>query len=121
MGSIKEQDTVPSRTDEEIRSLALDLYKGNIFTDRHIAHTEMDRMLGMVFMPLALGATSDCSKEYIESIGLVYEYYSKAGPTCINGYPTFFSCALLNKEDAAKLFDYALEISKKLEDFEKKT
>lgn len=42
----------------------------------------------------------------LKSIGLVYEYLDKAGPRGINGMPNFFSCRLLNQDDAKKMFEY---------------
>lgn len=45
-------------------------------------------------------------KEQLNSIGLVYEYLSAAGPMAVNGKPTFFSLRLLNKVDTDKMFEY---------------
>ena len=42
----------------------------------------------------------------VKSIGLVYEYLDKRGPTAINGKPTFFSLRLLNHDDTKKMFEY---------------
>lgn len=44
--------------------------------------------------------------ERLQSIGLVYEYLSEAGPMAVNGKPTFFSLRLLNKADTEKMFTY---------------
>jgi hypothetical protein len=38
-------------------------------------------------------------QEFISNIGVIYEWMEKAGPRSVNGYPTFFSCRLLHKED----------------------
>ena len=56
----------------------------------------------------------------LESIGMVYEYLDKAGPTGINGKPCFFSLRLLNKDDTKKVFDYYekyKEIREKVDNF----
>lgn len=34
-----------------------------------------------------------------EGLGVIYEYYNKAGPRAINGYPTFFSNHILSRAD----------------------
>lgn len=54
-----------------------------------------------------LGTTTNKAYEdWINNIGLVYEYYNQAGPMSVNGYPTFFSMCLLNKQDAKKIWEY---------------
>jgi len=35
----------------------------------------------------------------LRNLGVIYEYYSEAGPRCCNGYPCFFSCHIINKAD----------------------
>jgi len=58
--------------------------------------------------------------KYLESIGLVYEYISEAGPMCINGHPIFMSIRFLNIEDTKKMFDYHdkyMEIRKQCDNF----
>jgi hypothetical protein len=45
-------------------------------------------------------------KNYLENIGLVYEYLDKAGPIGVNGNPIFFSANILNKEDSDKMFTF---------------
>jgi hypothetical protein len=49
-------------------------------------------------------------KDYIEAmkendIHIIYEYYSEAGPRSINGYPIFMSFRVLDRTDAAKVWD----------------
>lgn len=39
---------------------------------------------------------------YFKDIGVVWEWLSKAGPRSINGYPIFFSCRLMHREDWEK-------------------
>ena len=50
---------------------------------------------------------------------MVYEYLDKAGPTGINGKPTFFSCRLLNKKDTEKMFTYYEQYKKIREEADK--
>jgi hypothetical protein len=42
----------------------------------------------------------------LKSIGMIYEYLSKASPMALNGGPMFFSLNMLNIEDAEKVWSY---------------
>lgn len=94
-------------TDDEIKKLAEDMYKGLIFTDRHMSNRED---IQMVFMPLAL-----MDKELIEELrknppGMVYEYLDKAGPMGINGMPMFLSLKMASIDDTKKIFERYFKI-----------
>lgn len=87
-------------TDTELKQFAIDLFDGKIFTDRHLpdglaAH--------MVFMPLVF---TEISQAEIEQVGLVFEYFSEAGPRSVNGCPIFFSMRFLNREQLDKLVGF---------------
>lgn len=140
---------LPSKSDEDLKRIAKDIYNGLIFTDRHCGNSDVS-MVFMVLMfmgpkspekpkhpndPTSLENSRDnaiydviqrdadqakweedmkwyhkeCEyyeKEQLNSIGLVYEYLSEAGPMAVNGKPTFFSLRLLNKVDTEKMFEY---------------
>ena len=85
-------------SDEELRAFVDDFVSGWVFTDRHVRDPNV---LASVFMPLVFGALADWSDTGRNRIGLIWEYMSKAGPMCVNGYPTFFSMRLMNVEDWA--------------------
>ena len=91
------------RTDEELKQIAVDIYEGKIFTDRSVKD---GNDIGMVFLPIALGAFAEASKEELEDIKLIYEYLDKAGPTSVNGLPVFFSCQVLRTDDFKKMSEY---------------
>jgi len=101
----------PSRPEEELKQLARDLQAGHIFTDRHMS--EWDRKnIGMVFMVIMFMDQKDF---YIpESIGMIYEYMSKAMPRGINGMPTFTSVHFLNVDDTNYVLNKAKEIDEML-------
>lgn len=84
---------------EEIDRIALDLFKGQIFTSAHLKPEDLE-LFWTIFMPFAL---HENPTELLKGVGLVYEYLEKAGPRTINGYPIFFSAHLLNIEDAEKV------------------
>lgn len=53
-----------------------------------------------------IGKTEEeARKEYIESIGMVYEYMSEASPMGINGQPCFMSCKFLSTEDTVRFWE----------------
>ena len=86
------------KTDQEIRTLALDVLSGRVFGTW--SHEDAARLS---FMPLGL-----CGSEHIEAmqqaeIAHVYEYIEQAGPRSINGLPSFMSMKLLDKQDAQRL------------------
>ena len=50
----------------------------------------------------------DHFNEYLEKIGLVYEYWDsgQTSPMSVNGKPVFFSCRFLSHEDTKEMFEY---------------
>ena len=115
----------PARDDKELKQIAMDLADGKIFTDRHFSLQEAETLAQMVFMPLALMDEQQVPLFMAEQPHLIYEYYDKAGPRAINGYPMFFSMQWLRKDEAATMFGYyekLLEIRKAfLEDDDEKS
>jgi hypothetical protein len=90
-------------TNDEIKKLAEDMYKGLIFTDRNI---ETKEDLPMVFLPLTL-----MGKELIDELrennpGMIYEYLNMAGPMAVNGMPIFTSFKIVSIEDTKKVFEH---------------
>jgi len=66
---------------------------GRIFTSEQVKSADD---LAIVFMPIVFGALQDVE---LESVGVIYEDLSQAGPRSINGYPIFFSMRMMNTED----------------------
>ena len=99
----------------EISKLAKDIAMDKVFCSFFVPETEQKNLLGMIFMPILFGATKDYSEEEIKDIGFIYEYYDKAGPRGINGYPIFFSCGFVSKTDARKILDKVVKIKKMIE------
>jgi hypothetical protein len=89
--------------DKDLKQIAVDLYEGRIFTDRHL---DDPKDVGMVFMPIMLGAFSGKTEEELKKIGLVYEYLSEAGPRSVNGMPMFYSCKILDNEETKIMFNH---------------
>lgn len=62
-------------------------------------------LLGVVFLPIALGGLSGWRKRDRDRIGLVYGVIGE-DKTCgryVNGFPMFLSCRLMLKEDFEEL------------------
>ena len=96
----------PVRDDKELKKIAMDLADGKIFTDRHFSQREAETLAQMVFMPLALMDEQQVPLFMAEQPHLIYEYYDKAGPRAINGYPMFFSMQWLRKDESIIMFEY---------------
>ena len=96
----------PPKTDAEIAALAEAIYKGQIFTDRHLHNPKSDMTL--VFVALALTNLRTVIREFKamtgEPVGMVYEYLNKAGPVGVNGMPMFFSCSFLTQSEATRVW-----------------
>jgi len=117
----KEKEEVPNsapientRTDDELKVIAVDLYDGKIFSDRHMRD---ENSLLVVFMPIAFGAFNNWTKERLDTLGIIYEYLSEAGPRSVNGMPTFMSFRLLNREETEKMFVHYEAYKKMKEEF----
>ena len=101
-----------SLTEEEIKKLADDIYKGLVFTDRHIENSsDMPR----VFVPLMLMGEEQIEELMTNPPGMIYEYIEKASPMGINGMPIFFSFRLLSQEDAKKVNKKYIQIKEAVE------
>lgn len=99
---MENKEQIPPKKD--LKQIAIDLYDGKIFCDAMISEHDGSRMIGAIFLPLMLGAIT--SEEDAKDIGMVYEYLSEAGPRSINGYPIFFSCKFLRKNEMEKFHEY---------------
>jgi hypothetical protein len=89
-------------TELEILQIAEDIYKGQIFTDRHLRDKSM---LQSVFMVLALADQKTIDSIKASKPGMFYEYLNKASPTAINGMPIFYSMRMANEDDTKKIFE----------------
>lgn len=114
VGALKPK-TIDDLSDLQISNLAKDIAMNKVFTSDHIPGNQVDNILGMVFMPVVLGAYSDLSDEAKKDIGFIYEYIDKAGPRSINGFPIFFSCACVSTRDRKKIWEKVSQIEKMLD------
>lgn len=115
MADEKPEDRVlPNQADEDLKKLAVDLYEGRIYTDRHLP---ANQTAGMVFMPLILGAFADWSDEEKKQVGMIYEYIDKALPRGVNGQPIFGSFRMLNRHDVEIVQEHLTKYSAMKKEF----
>jgi hypothetical protein len=113
VGALKPK-AIDNKPSEYLTQLAKDIAMNLVFTDRHVREFDITH-LGMIFMPLVLGAFADATDEYKQDIGMIYEYYDKAGPRGVNGYPCFFSFGYINKHDAQIVWEKYAKIKDMLD------
>lgn len=106
-------------TDEEVKEFALGIYRNEIFTEMHVAPHDKS-LLGMIFLPLSLGSDMDPeTRGAMEKSppGMCYARMNSRNmaPRSINGYPIFWSCAFLSREDTDRVQDKFEEIRKVLD------
>lgn len=99
---------VARMSDDEIADVVRGLVAGSIFTAAQCP----PEMLTSVFMVLGLGGLGQNDPE---TVGMIYEYMDKANPMAINGFPTFFSCKLIHKEDWAIIAERAIAAQEALD------
>ena len=91
------------KTNKELKKLALDYYKGEIFTDRQCRNPEDVKL---VFMPLVAMSKRQLQLFKEQEPTLIFEYISKSTRWSVNGYPTFLSFSYLVKGEYKKFFDF---------------
>lgn len=97
-----------SLSETELRELAWDIHAGKVFTNRHIRPGD-ESLAGNIFMILLFMERKDLLA-LKDDFGMVFEYYDKALPRAINGYPMFLSCRFLNRQDTVKVLSFVDEI-----------
>ena len=107
-------------TDEQVKDFALSMYRGEIFTELHIAlHDRNASTIPMVFMGLylSMGSFSPELNGALEKSppGMVYARYHVDGrsntfPRSVNGYPIFNQCCFLSRDDTDRVQDKYNEI-----------
>lgn len=86
------------RTEEELREFVLAWMDRRVYSHLHITDQSLTPS---IFMCLAL--MPPMPKDYIEKVGLIYEYMKDAGPRSINGCPMFMSHRILHVDDWARV------------------
>ena len=98
-------------TPEEIKELATDTFKEKVFFSTMLQEGQ-EHLLTSVFMPVMFMDNKQIKDVEEKNIVAFYEYFEKATPRSINGYPMFMSMHMINKEDLTEV----QELIKKLQD-----
>ena len=132
-------------TEQELKELVRNVYDGKVFTSLQCRHDWQSVFMVSLFLGSPPSQTSltgniktdrrnkleymrDCEiykqetperEKYIDDIGMFYENISEAGPRSINGYPMFFSCKIVSKEDTKRFVEMYNKYIKMREEFEK--
>ena len=101
-----------SLNDAQVKDLALDLYKGTVFTDRHLSKYDD---ITMCFMVIALLDEAQRKSLRDNPPGMIYEYLHKAGSRSVNGNPCFMSACMIDGPSTKKVFAKYEEIKKTME------
>lgn len=105
-----------AKSSHDLRQLAMDMANGLVFTSDQVRESSQD-MLGLIFVPLIFMPDEHREALVKAEIVMIYEYISKAGPRSINGYPIFMSCLMLDKRDAARVWELVREFDVKAKAF----
>ena len=110
----KSRSSYRKRSYQEIKELAIECYRGTVFTSYQIHQNDMDQ-LGAIFMPLCLMNPSQMKDTYKDKPHMYYAPMKDAFPTGINGYPCFGSVAYLNRNDSKRFMTYYKKIENSVE------
>lgn len=98
--------SIPRMTVDELNRFVVDFDRSKVFTSAHIPAESRGKMLGVVFMPVGLGALSVYSSEELSKVGIFFEYWDKnVGDRARGGYPMFFSVHVMHKDDWSYVTD----------------
>ena len=105
-------------TSKELKRLALDMAQGKVFASLFVTDPSL---LSMIFLPLALMSKEHREEWLALEPSFVFEYYDKAGPRGINGYPIFWSCGTVFESQSEEFAGYLEHYQKQLQKLEEGT
>jgi hypothetical protein len=100
------------KSDEELKKIALDLFNGDIFSDRQCQTPEDVKSSFMVLM--FMDEENQRLWEEME-VDFIYEYMKEASPMGVNGRPMFMSCRALRKPETKKMFEFYNKIKETID------
>lgn len=93
-------------TDEAICEVAEGMKAGIVLTSEQ----SPANLFGSVWMVMMFMDPKHLAEMALKDITLLYEFTDKAGPRTINGYPSFFSCRMMNRDDHKRLHEKLVAI-----------
>lgn len=101
-------------TEGEIRNLAKEIYRGEVFTSYNSGVTQS--LLPKIFMPLVF-LTQEARQKMIDGdVDMLYAPMRKAGPTAVNGMPQFFEFQWCSKDDTSRVLEMVEKIRMAVEE-----
>jgi hypothetical protein len=101
-----------SLSDQELKDLALDVWKSRVFLSSYIPPQDQDLVV-QIFLPLLFMDKKQLKDLADSRPGVFYEYYEKAMPRSINGYPIFPSFQFLSQDNTTTLIKYIKKLDEK--------
>jgi hypothetical protein len=98
------------KTDEQIREIALGIFKGNLFTNLHIREHDLKMMMPMIFVGLLFMDEEQHKAFVAEKPYLFYGDLKDTFSRSVNGYPMFTQWGYTNREDGEKIMAKLKEI-----------
>ena len=109
----KSKNTRQPLSKEQLKNIARDCYRGDIFTSIQIQNPND---IATVFMPLMLMNPDQTQGMYQNKPHMYYAYMKDAFPRGVNGYPCFMSVAYLNKEETELFRKYYKQIEEAIDE-----
>jgi hypothetical protein len=87
-------------TDQELRQFVLDYCDGHIYTSEDEGLRDDLRQVSLTFMPISL-MKQEMREEVLKDAAIIYGNRRKhhTSGMAMNGWPVFFECAVMGKED----------------------
>ena len=112
------KELTKSKTDEELKQIAKDMWSNKIFCDRLIVNLDKNPGQAMsVFMPLAFLTKKQAKELKDNKVNFMYEYLDRRGPMGFNGMPIFMTVNFLVAHETKKMFKYYEEFKKLADKF----
>ena len=113
-GEVSAVSQYPPLSDEEVKKVALGSLHGQVFGTWMLEERDA-RLIPSIFMVMAF--MDDIALKEMKRDGIVhlYEWWDRAGPRSINGFPSFMSCRMLNAEDSLRIQNKMNEIKEALD------
>ena len=90
--------------EDELIEVAQGIKSGKVFTNKHFKSMEESKELTpKVFLPIGSGVLDKATKEEIDNLGMLYEWYRRATVQKICGYPIFYSVRYLTTSDTSRV------------------
>jgi hypothetical protein len=99
-------------SDGEIKALAMSIFKGEVYTDRHLPKGEDIMRIFTVLMMMDKTQIDDFNAN---PPGLIYEHIDEASPMACNGQPMFFGMHWVSQTDAAQVWTHYHKIQAAME------